>query len=139
MKLATEPDIYSPGIDDNGNYIDIMPSFNFNENGYYCPCGSRKDKVYESKSKLQTHSKTKCHKSWLNNLNLNKSNYYKESEKSKEIIKSQKIMIGNLQKQIDTKSYTIDYLTNELNKINKINELNKINKNNIKIEDLINF
>ena len=50
-------------------------------------------------------------------------------------------MIGNLQKQIDTKLSTIDYLTNELNKISEINKINKINKinNNIKIEDLINF
>jgi|TARA_E500000178_G_C17010279_1_gene750186 hypothetical protein len=132
MKLATEPDIYAPGIDDNGNYIDIMPSFNFNENGYYCFCGSRKDKVYETKTKLQNHTKTKHHQLSLKNLNLNKSNYYKQFEKSKEIIKAQKIMIGNLQKQIDTKSSTIDYLTNELNKKININ-------NNIKIEDLIKF
>jgi hypothetical protein len=41
-------------------------------------------------------------------------------------------MIGNLQKQIDTKSSTIDYLTNELNKKININ-------NNMKIEDLIKF
>ena len=92
MKLATEPDIYAPGIDDNGNYIDIMPSFNFNENGYYCFCGSRKDKVYETKTKLQNHTKTKHHQLSLKNLNLNKSNYYKQFEKSKEIIKAQKII-----------------------------------------------
>ena len=131
MKLATEPDIYAPGISDNGNYVDVMPSFNFNDNGYYCFCGSRKDKVYETKTKLQNHTKTKHHQLSLKNLNLNKSNYYKKIEQSKEIIKTQKIMIGNLQKQIDTKSSTIDYLTNELNK--------KININTTKIEDLIKF
>jgi hypothetical protein len=28
MELVVEPDIYSPSIDDKGNYIDKIPSFN---------------------------------------------------------------------------------------------------------------
>tara|TARA_B110000259_G_scaffold186257_1_gene237041 strand:+ start:946 stop:1338 length:393 start_codon:yes stop_codon:yes gene_type:complete len=130
MELSKKPDIYSPSIDDTGTYIDLMPTFNFNMNGYYCPCGCKKDKIYETKTKLQTHTKTKFHQLWLNNLNLNKLNYYKQLEEGKEIIKSQKIMIGNLQKQLDIKSSTIDYL---------INQLNIIINNNNKIEDLIKF
>jgi|TARA_B110000259_G_scaffold179839_1_gene219814 hypothetical protein len=132
MKLSTKPDTYSPGINDDGIYIDVMPSFNFNDTGYYCPCCSRKDKVYETKGKLKMHSKTKNHQLWLKNINLNKLNYYKKYEETKEIIKSQKIMIGALQKKIDTKSLTIDYLTIELK--NKL-EINP----NVKIDDLINL
>ena len=42
MELVTEPDVYSPSIDNNGNYIDIIPSFNIINKGVSCPCGSRK-------------------------------------------------------------------------------------------------
>jgi hypothetical protein len=34
MELAVESDIYSPNIDDKGNYIDKIPSFNNIKNGY---------------------------------------------------------------------------------------------------------
>ena len=27
MELVVEPDVYSPSIDENGNYIDKIPSF----------------------------------------------------------------------------------------------------------------
>ena len=32
MDLIVEPDIYAPGIDDKGNYIDKIPSFNTYQN-----------------------------------------------------------------------------------------------------------
>ena len=63
MELATEPDIYSPNIDNNGDYIDKVPSFNTNAlaNGIRCPCGTRKDKIYTSTSMFSSHIKTKTH------------------------------------------------------------------------------
>jgi hypothetical protein len=115
MELATEPDIYSPSIDEFGNYIDKIPVFNTIKNGIRCPCGSRKDKAYETNSIFSSHIKSKTHQKWLSNLNLNKANYYIENEKQKETIQNQRIMIAKMDKEIQNKNMIIDYLSQQLN------------------------
>ena len=117
MELVVEPDIYSPSIDDNGLYIDKVPPFNYIKKGLVCPCGSRKDKVYESHSVFISHTKTKAHQKWLEGLNLNRANFYVELEKSKEVISSQRLIIAKLEKDISNKIMTIDYLTQQLHKV----------------------
>ena len=131
MELATEPDTYSPNIDDNGNYVDKIPSFYTNAlaNGLRCPCGTRKDKVYTSSAMFSAHIKTKTHNKWLSDLNTNKMNFYSECEKLKEVVNSQKIIIAKLEKEVNTKLKTIDYLTQKL--------MNKDNENIV--NDLISF
>jgi hypothetical protein len=114
MDLVVEPDFYSPSIDANGNYIDKIPSFNIIQKGLYCPCGARKDKIYETNSMFSTHIKSKNHKKWLENLNLNKANYYIENEEQKITVNNQKLIIAKLEKDIQTKIMTIDYLTQQL-------------------------
>lgn len=131
MDLTLEPDLYSPSINKNGDYIDVIPSFNYG-NGFYCPCGSRKDKIYNTKGKLSAHTRTKCHQNWLKNINLNKKNHYAESIKLSEIVKNQKIIIAEQSKQISNKILTIDFLTEKL----MINE-NKVKKDNIEEVNLI--
>ena len=129
MDLSVEPDLYSPSIDKNGDYIDVIPSFNYG-NGFYCPCGSRRDKVYNTKNKLSAHTRTKCHQNWLININLNKKNHYTESVKLAEIVKNQKIIIAEQTKQISTKILTINYLTEKLMiNENKVKEVNLIDLN----------
>ena len=120
MELATQPDIYSPNIDDKGNYVDRMPSLHIIKKGLLCPCGSRKDKTYHTTSMFSTHTKTKCHQKWLSELNLNRANYYIENEQNKETIQNQRLIIAKLEKDINTKIMTIDYLTQQLNQNNKI-------------------
>ena len=119
MELATEPDTYSPNIDDKGNYIDKVPSFHTNAlaNGLRCPCGPRKDKIYTSHAMFTAHIKTKTHEKWLQDLNTNRANFYIENQKLKEIVHSQKIMIGKLEIELTNKNMTIDYLTQQLVKI----------------------
>ena len=117
MELVTEPDVYSPSIDNNGNYIDIIPSFNIINKGVSCPCGSRKGKIYETHTVFSNHIKTKCHQKWLSNLNLNKANYYIENENLKETIQTQRFVIAKLEKDLNTKLLTIDYLTKQLHNI----------------------
>jgi len=119
MELVIEPDIYSPNIDDNGNYIDYVPSFHTIKKGIRCPCGSRKDKVYETTSIFSSHIKTKTHQKLLSTLNQNKSNFYVENIKLKETIQNQILIIGRLEKDLNAKLLTIDYLTNQLVNINK--------------------
>ena len=113
MDLIVEPDIYSPSVDNNGNYVDKIPSFNNLKNGLRCPCGTRKDKCYESTINFSTHIKTKKHVKWLSDVNLNRANYFVENMNLREIINSK------FDKDLHNKSLTIDYLTSQL--VNKNN------------------
>lgn len=115
MELATQSDIYAPSINDIGNYIDKIPSSFAFKNGMYCPCGSRKDKVYETYAKFSSHIKTKTHRKWLEDLNINKSNFYIEALKQKETISNQKLIIAKMELEMLNKDKTINYLTNQLN------------------------
>jgi len=116
MELVVEPDIYSPSINDSGLYVDKVPPFNYIKKGLVCPCGSRKDKIYESHSVFVAHTKTKAHQKWIESLNLNRANFYVELEKSKEVISNQRLIIAKLEKDINNKIMTIDYLTQQLHK-----------------------
>ena len=116
MDLIIEPDIYSPSIDEDGNYIDKIPSTANMKLGLRCPCGCRKDKVYETPSVFSSHIKTKSHQKWLADLNLNKANYYVENEKLRETIHNQKMVIAKLEKDINNRNMTIDFLTLQLTK-----------------------
>jgi hypothetical protein len=132
MDLIHEPDIYSPNVDDSGNYIDSIPPFHIIKKGIRCPCGSRKDKVYETHSIFSSHIKTKTHQKWLITLNQNKVNYYVENEKMKETIQTQRIIIAKLEKDINVKMMTIDYLTSQLVK-------SQASPREIKLCDLLEF
>ena len=114
MELVTEPDTYSPSIDDIGNYCDKIPPFATIKHGIRCPCGSRKDKVYESYNIFSQHIKTKSHQKWLQNLNLNRANYYIENEDLKTNIQQQRLIIAKLEKELQNKLMTIDFLTQQL-------------------------
>ena len=122
MALVTEPDIYAPSIDEMGNYIDQTPSFNILKHGLYCPCGTRKDKVYDTSAKFSTHIKTKGHNKWLSQLNINRANYYVECEKLKETVINQRRLIAQQEKQINDKELTITYLTKQVDNLSIINK-----------------
>ena len=125
MSLVVEPDIYCPSLDEMGNYIDVIPSI---QHGLRCPCGTRKDKTYDTHSMFATHIKTKTHQKWLSTVNLNKSNHYVENERLKETVQNQRLIIAKLDKDLQHKSMTIDYLTQQL-----------YNKPNVVVPDLITF
>ena len=121
MDLAVDSDIYEPSIGDDGNYSDYLPPSSKFKNGLKCPCGARKDHVFDTRSSFSNHIKTKTHLKWLNDLNANKLNYFTECEKLKETINSQKLIIAQmekdinlLKKEIGIKSKTIDILTEQL-------------------------
>ena len=131
MDISHESDIYEPNVDDNENYIDYIPPSSKFKNGLRCPCGARKEHIFDSRTSFIGHIKTKTHQKWISNLNLNKINYYTECEKLKEIVNSQKIIIAKFEKELNTKLKTIDYLSQQL--------MNKDNFNNNNIIDLITF
>ena len=114
MELIVDSDIYEPNIDDNSNYTDYLPPSSKFKDGLRCPCGARKDHVFDSRQSFSIHIKTKTHQKWLTDLNTNKMNFYSECEKLKEVVNSQKIIIAKFEKEINTKLKTIDYLTQQL-------------------------
>ena len=114
MNLSLESDIYEPNTDDGGNYVDFLPPSSKFKNGLRCPCGARKDHIFDSRSSFGSHIKTKTHLKWLSDLNTNKMNYFTECEKLKEIVSSQKIIIARLEKEVNTHKNTIINLAQQL-------------------------
>jgi len=126
MELTVEPDMYSPSINDAGNYVDKIPPFNTIKKGLRCPCGSRKDKIYETHKIFSSHINTKIHQKWLTDLNLNRANYYVENEQLKTTIQNQRLIIAKLEKDVQNNMMTIGYLTQQLHKINAANTVTNL-------------
>jgi hypothetical protein len=95
MDLITEPEDYTPSLNDNGEYIDNTPSNNSKifKIGMRCPCGTRKDIVFTEPSKFKVHIKCKKHQEWLKNINDNRFNYIIENKKAQETIMNQRQLI----------------------------------------------
>jgi hypothetical protein len=96
MDISLTSDIYTPSVDDKGNYN--IPPIN---DGLKCPCGSRKDVMIETKGKFSVHCKSSVHQKWLAIINQNKANHYTEMLKLKEIVESQQKIIAEQQLKID--------------------------------------
>lgn len=114
MELIVDSDIYIPGMDQQGNYTDLVTLQSRYPNGIKCPCGSRKDKIYYAGTVFTTHTKSKCHQKWIDQLNANKMNYYSETLKQADIIHSQKLVIANLSRTLEIKNKLIDLLSEQL-------------------------
>ena len=114
MDLIADSDIYEPSLGYEGNYSDYVPPSSKFKNGLRCPCGTRKEHVFDSKQSFTCHIKTKTHQKWLVELNANKMNYYTECEKLKEVVNSQKIIIAKMEHDLNVKMKTINYLSQQL-------------------------
>ena len=114
MDLAVDSDIYEPSIGDDGNYSDYLPPSSKFKNGLRCPCGARKEHIFDSRQSFCSHIKTKTHLKWLSDLNTNKMNFFTECEKLKEIVTSQKIIIARLEREVNTHKHTIINLAQQL-------------------------
>ena len=121
MELSLEPEIYSPSVDENGNYIDSCP--NSIQFGVSCPCGAKSNWIYNSKSKFKSHCSSITHKKWLKQLNTDKQNYYKDNIKLQNTIKAQQQIIQQLENKLLQKQTIITYLENKNNIDTNINLL----------------
>jgi len=110
MELALEADVYVPNVDETGNYVDKPPY----QKGIYCPCASRKDKLYSTPQQFSLHTKTKSHIRWIQDLNFNKSNYYKECIELHETIKNQRQIIAQFDIELQHRTNTINILTQHI-------------------------
>lgn len=114
MDLIIESEFYEPSIDELGNYIDYLPTSSKFKNGIRCPCGTRKEHIFDTRQSFSGHIKTKTHLKWLNDINLNKMNYFTENIKLNETINSQKIIIARLQRENEDNLKLIAHLTKKI-------------------------
>ena len=114
MNLSLEPDIYEPNINEKGDYIDNIPYSSKFQNGLRCPCGTRKEHVFDIRSSFGSHIKTKTHQKWLQELNTNKLNHYTENIKLKELIVNQKLIIAKLQNDVHESNQLVAHLTKKI-------------------------
>ena len=128
MDLIIESDNYEPNIDELGNYIDYIPSSSKFKNGIRCPCGTRKEHIFESRQTFCGHVKTKTHLKWINDLNINKLNYFTENIKLNDLINNQKLIIAKLQRESEDNLKLIAHLTKKIEY-----------KHEIIVTDLLNF
>jgi hypothetical protein len=112
--LTLDSDIYEPNIDSEGNYSDYLPTSSKFKNGLRCPCGTRKEHVFDNRQSFSGHVKTKTHQKWLIDLNTNKMNYFTENIKLTETIKNQKFIIAKLQRENDENIKLIAHLTKKI-------------------------
>ena len=119
-QLAMDPDYYSPNTDIDGKYIDgdVRPWPN---EGIRCPCGTRKDNIFTSRQKLNSHKKTQGHQKWLCDLNNNKQNLYIENIKLKETIRNQIKLITQQGNDITLKNSLIATLTQDIQNLKQPN------------------
>jgi len=112
MNISLTPDMYTPSVDEHGNYVD--GSHVLIRDGIRCPCGSRRDKIYGTSAQFTTHTKSKCHQNWLRQLNRDKANYYVELLNERAVNESQQKIIAQLNTKISNNLITINYLTQQL-------------------------
>jgi len=96
MSLITDSDDYSPGVNNDGVYVDQIPSFNGRTQGIRCPCNNH---IFPSRQNLAIHIKTAGHKRWLENLNSNRANYFTELDAERQTVRQQKIIIAKLERE----------------------------------------
>lgn len=115
MEIATQPDSYTPIVNDEGNYIDSMPSHTvFSYGGVVCSCGSRKDKVYLTRNQFASHTKSKTHQEWLKKLSNSNLNYYTRNQELEQTVNSQKQMLVSLHNELKNREITILTLTRKI-------------------------
>jgi len=114
MDLTVESDIYEPCINENGDYSDYLPPSSKFKHGLRCPCGTRKEHIFDNRQSFNNHIKSKTHQKWLSDLNTNKMNYYTENIKLNETISNQKIIIAKLQRENDDNIKFIAHLTKKM-------------------------
>jgi len=114
MDLQVESDIYEPNIDSEGDYSDYLPTTSKFKNGLRCPCGTRKEHIFDNRQSFSGHIKTKTHQKWILDLNANKMNYFTENVKLNETISNQKFIIAKLQRENDENLKLIVHLTKKI-------------------------
>jgi hypothetical protein len=123
LELVLEPEIYTPIVDSNGNYIDKTPTANALKYGIRCPCGTRQENIIYAAQKFKSHIKALKHQAWLKELTDKKGNFYEENIKLKDLVHQLRLMNADYERVLINKNQTIATLIKEIQSEKKpINE-----------------
>jgi len=98
MDIIALPYEYVPGTENDGTYVDEIPTCA--PDGIVCPCGSRKNYVY-TRTSFKVHIQCDTHRRWLQRLNTERHNYYREAMVSRVLLRDNHVQIAKMQKEID--------------------------------------
>jgi hypothetical protein len=112
MSLVVDPDMYSPSIGENGEYVDQVPSGPHFQHGMRCPCG-KVEKVFSTRQSFVLHVKTATHQRWIQHLNSNRDNHLTELEEARRIIDQQKRIIAHLEHEVSGLTVAIQSLSRQ--------------------------
>lgn len=94
--IQSESDIYSPTVSNEGEYIDFIPT---PFSTIKCPC-TKICRQFSSRTSFIQHCKTQRHIMWLQNINSEKHNFYKELIKANTIVKQQQVLLTQKENEI---------------------------------------
>jgi hypothetical protein len=114
LELVLEPEIYTPIVDSNGNYIDKTPTANALKYGIRCPCGTRQENIIYSAQKFKSHIKALKHQAWLKELTDKKGNFYEENIKLKDLVHQLRLMNAEHERTLINKNRVIDILLKQI-------------------------
>ena len=114
MELWTTADIYSPGIDSTGKYADVIPTAQAFVQGIRCPCGTRKDHIYYTRSGFSIHTSSKTHAKWIADINANRDNHVTENIRLKELVETQELLIAAISKESTQRLLLVESLLRKL-------------------------
>jgi hypothetical protein len=107
MDIVQTPETYTPQMNmDSKQYLDHnICTFTY---GIICPCTPTK--TFYKKDLFTSHQKTKKHQKWIQHLNDNAINYYKEVLELKQTVKTQQVLLTDIETKLQQRQTIIDYL-----------------------------
>ena len=138
-QLLTESDVHSLKLNEEGLYVDDMPSSGHfaNNRQMKCPCNNN---YYKSRPCLLAHTKTAVHKKWIETKNANRNNHHTELEAEKKTVREQKILIAQMQRDIAKLEREKRDLLKTIHIISDITRIKEENpQEQQEMEDLMNF
>jgi len=135
MSLITDSDDYSPGISNDGSYIDQIPSFKQHSQGLRCPCNNH---VFHGRTNFATHTKSDRHKKWLESQNANRNNHAVELEKERQLVKEQKLIIARLELEVARLERNMLKMTEMIHMLSDINRKTPLTQQETTL-DLLDF
>lgn len=104
--LLPEAAIYAPIINNEGVYVDKIPSIG--ESGLRCTCITKtRATIFKTYGAFAAHCKTQSHIRWLEEINANSKNIAAENTELRETVRTQKEIITRLDIQLSNKDVVI--------------------------------
>ena len=112
MEISNTATTYIPRMDTNTKQYTDHNIIDFVQ-GVICPCTSS-SKVFLKKELFYAHRKTKRHQKWLDYLSENSLNYYQKSIEQQAIIRTQQILLTEMEIKLKNKDTVVNYLEDKI-------------------------